>query len=144
MKKTKINWIIISIILAITGGLITFLLTKSWKLSIVSSVLIFVIALINNPRRRFIKAFWVILSMTMILNRYFFEYTGKLFDIDLKIGTNEAEPVVTVFLIILAGLALILDYLERGGKLKGTFLEIKKNKIGDITGDNNEINQSIK
>lgn len=88
------------------------------------------------------KAFWVVLSMLLMLNKFYFEIIGSLTDVNYKIGTNEIGNSVSIFLIILAVICLILDYLERNGSLNGTFLSVKKNKTGDINGDGNSINQT--
>ena len=67
---------------------------------------------------------------------------GSMSDIHFKFGSNEAGSAVSIALAVLAAICLILDYLERNGKLKGTILSIKKNQAGDISGDGNSINQT--
>ena len=124
------------------GGIITWFLTGNWKLSLGSAILVFVIVLMNNPKRRYMKAFWVVLSMILILNKFYFDIAGKISGIDFKVGANKVGNSVTICLIILAVVCLILDYLERNGKLEGTFLSVKKNRVGDINGNGNTINQT--
>lgn len=124
------------------AGIISYFIYGHWKLSIASSILVMIVVLLNNPKRRYMKAFWVVLSMLLMLNKFYFEIIGSLTDVNYKIGTNEIGNSVSIFLIILAVICLILDYLERNGSLNGTFLSVKKNKTGDINGDGNSINQT--
>ena len=138
----KNNWIITSILSGIVGGIFSYLLINNWKLAFISSIIVAIIVLMNNPKRRYMKAFWVVLSMVVILNKYYFEIIGNLSDTHFKIGSNETGDLVSIFLIILAITCLILDFFERNGKLKGTFLSVKKNNVGDIHGDGNTINQT--
>ena len=138
----KTNWIITSSISGLIGGIIAYVLTSNWKISCVSAILVLVIVLLNNPARRYMKAFWVVLSMFMILNKFFFEVVGSMSDVHFKFGSNEAGSAVSIALAVLAAICLILDYLERNGKLKGSIFSIKKNQVGDITGDGNSINQT--
>jgi|GEM_PF-1821035 len=139
----KTNWIITSLISGIIGGLIAWLLTGSWQIGILSAVLIFVIVLMSNPKRRFMKAFWVVLSILVILNRFYFEIIGNVSGTSYKVGSNEIGDSVSIFLIILAALCLLLDYLERNGILKGTLFKTNKNTLGDVSGNNIQINQNI-
>lgn len=139
----KNNWVTISILSALISGLTTFLLTMNWKLSILISGLIFLIVLANNPKRRYMKAFWVVLSMILILNKFFFQVIGEISEIHFKLGSNKIGSAVTISLIFLAGITLLLDYLERNGKLQGTFLEANKYSIGDVKGNNNSVKINI-
>ncbi len=140
----KLSWPLTSILIGIIGGLLTFLLTRNWKISLLAGVLISIVMLLNNPKRRYMKAFWAILSLILVLNKFFFEIMGQVSAVHFKVGSDEIGSAATVFLIVLAGIALILDYLERNGKLQGTFLEFNSNKIGNISGNNITINQNIK
>lgn len=139
----KTNWILTSVIAASLGGLVTYLLTRNWKLALIGALLIFVLMLINNPKRRYMKAFWTILSLILVLNQFFFRIVGEIFGIQFEFENEAVGDIVTVCLIVLAAITLFLDYLERGGKLKGTFLSFQKNKIGNIKGNNITINQHI-
>ncbi|MCB0653967.1 MAG: hypothetical protein KDC85_22000 [Saprospiraceae bacterium] len=89
------------------------------------------------------KVFWVILSMLTILNKFFFQVIGNISGIDFKVGSSEVGDAVSIFLVALAGLALVLDYFERNGKLSGTFLEVNKNVNRKVSGTNIHINQQI-
>lgn len=138
----KNNWILTSIISGTVGGIIAFLYTNNWKISLVAAIIVLIIVLSYNPQKRYMKAFWVIISMFLILNKFFFEVIGSFSDTYFKVGSNEIGNSVSICLLILAGFCLILDYLERNGKLEGTFLSIRKNKVGDIKGNNNTIDQN--
>ena len=139
----KNNWILISLLSAFFGGIIAYILVGNWKLAIVSFFLIFIIAFIFDPKRFYARAFWAILSMGFGLNQFFFEITGNLFDIDFTFKSTSANNWTIVVLGILAALCLILRYLERGNKLKGTLFDVNKNEVGNISGNNINIHQSI-
>jgi len=62
--------------------------------------------------------------------------------VDIDAGLEESSMIYNIVLGLIALLCLLLDYMERNGKFDGTILSIKKNKIGDVHGNNNEINQS--
>ena len=139
----KGNWIITSLIAGLIGGILTFYFTSNLKISIVASVIIFILVILRNPKRRYMKVFWVILSMLTILNKFFFQVIGNISGIDFKVGSSEVGDAVSIFLVALAGLALVLDYFERNGKLSGTFLEVNKNVKRKVSGTNIHINQQI-
>ena len=135
-----IKWIVVSVVSGIFGGLITYALTRSWKISLISAVTVLVIVVLNDPKRRFMKAFYVVLFP--LLSNMYFETTASTESFDFflvlkKIGTTE-----TIVLGIIAIVCLLLDYLERKGRLKGALFSIKKNSVGDISGDNNQVNQT--
>jgi len=136
----KINWIVTSVIAAVIAGLITWLLTDSWKVALVSSVIVFVVVMINNPKTRYMKAFYVVL-FPLLCNIYFTIHS-KTENFDIEAGLRELDIASIIILGIIAGICLLLDYLERNGKLNGTILSVKKNNAGDINGDGNTINQT--
>ena len=137
----KNNWIITSIIAGLIAGIITLLLTGIWQLSLIGTIAVFLIVVVNNPKKRYMKAFWVILSMFLVLNRFYFEIIGDLAGVHFKAGSPEIGDIVSVFLIILAIITLILDYLERNGKIAAPIISVKKNKVGDINGSGNKVDQ---
>lgn len=138
----KNSWILTSLISGIAAGILCYVLTRNWPLSILSAVLVGVVVLMNNPKRRYMKAFWAILSMVLILNKFFFAVAGNLLGTQFVAGTDEVGDGVSIALVILAGICLLLDYLERNGKLNSKFFSVQKNRVGDITGNNNSINQT--
>ena len=157
MKSKK--WIITSLFAGIFGLIISVIFTKNWSLSLICSVAIFIIVLLNNPTKLFMKAFWIILTMFFTLNKFFFEIVGSIFEIDFTIGSNNIGDSVSIALILLAGLALLFFFLERNGTLiynkrrksaksnsvsnYKNLQNDQRNKIGNI-GDSNKIIQKNK
>ncbi|MFP4846037.1 hypothetical protein [Winogradskyella sp. PE311] len=136
----KINWIIIAVVSAVIGGIITGILTNDFIISIISAILIFLIVIFNNPNRRYIKGFYIVIFP--LLSNIYFKATHKSKNFDVEAGFKELDNTTTIVLGLIAIICLVLDYLERKGKLGNHILSIKKNKVGDITGDNNQINQN--
>jgi MFS family permease len=130
---------IISIIAALIGGIITYFLTNSWKIALVCAVLVLIVVTLNDPARRYMKAFYVVLFP--LLSTIYFKISFKTENLDLQAGIKELGTVEVLSLTLIAIICLLLDRLERSGKLKGTFLSIKKNTVGDINGNNNQVNQ---
>jgi hypothetical protein len=140
----KSNWLITSIIAGAVAGGIAFYFGAHPKVSAVVAIITSVIVFTSNPKKRYMKAFWIVLSAFLTLNKLFFYIAGNLFGIEFKVGSNNLPPIVSIALLLLAGLLLLLDKLERGGKLEGTLFEININKnTHQIKGNNNQINQSI-
>lgn len=135
----KLHWMIISIIAALIGGIITYFLTNSWKIALVCAVLVLIVVTLNDPARRYMKAFYVVLFP--LLSTIYFKISFKTENLDLQAGIKELGTVEVLSLTLIAIICLLLDRLERSGKLKGTFLSIKKNTVGDINGNNNQVNQ---
>lgn len=137
----NLKWILIS---ASSGGIaggLTYLLTGNWKLALLSSILVFVIVLLNNPKRRYLKAFYIVL-IPLACNTYF-TIDSKTENFNIQAGLKELDIMTTLMLGLIALLCLALDYLERSGKLKEALLEINRNSNGNITGNNIHINQKI-
>jgi len=122
MKK---NWISTSIISGIIGGFITFVLTGNWKLSLISGIIILIIVQLNNPKRRYIKAFYIV-SFPLLFNIYFtINSTSENFDI--QAGLKELDMFSILVLGSISVVCLILDYLERNNKLGTNIFEINTN-----------------
>lgn len=136
----KNNWIITSLLLGIIGGIITYLLTWNWKLSMVISIIIAVIVFLINPKTRYMKAFYVVVFP--LLSNIYFTIASKAENFNIQAGLKELDITTVVVLGLISMACLILDFLERNGKLNGTFLTFKRNKAGNINGDNNTINQT--
>ena len=138
----KNNWFLISLFAGIAAGFLSFLIVKSWKVNLIIGIVVLIIMLINNPTRRYIRAFWVILGMFSLMHRFSFEIIGSITGIDFHFGSTKIHWIVSFGLLVLAAFCLLLYFLEKNGKLIGTIFSIKKNKVGDINGDGNEINQT--
>lgn len=136
----KINWIIISAISGLIGGLITCVLTSNWKISLICSIVVFVLVILSNPTRRYMRAFYIILFP--LLSKIYFNVTTKTENIDLQAGLKELDIAETVVLGLMALTCLVLDWFERNGKLEGTIFSVSKNKVGNINGNNNKIDQT--
>lgn len=86
------------------------------------------------------KAFYAFGSP--LLFNYYFILEGKTTNFNFELGWKEIDKTSVFVLGLISLSCLILDFLERNDKLKGTFLAVKKNKVGNITGNNISINQS--
>ncbi|QHI35071.1 hypothetical protein IMCC3317_04170 [Kordia antarctica] len=135
------NWVFISIGIGIISGIIAYLFVQNWKLSLVVTILVTVISLVFNPKLFYARISLFAFSALIGLNKFSFEFIGKILDIDFKIQNDTANTTTTIVLFIITILCLILFFLERNDKLKGTFLDFssKDNKKAsiDITGDGN-------
>ena len=119
MKKT--NWIYISLIVSIIGFIVTWLLFENWKLSLSLALISGLLSLSFNPVRRYMKAFWSVLSLLITINTFSLKFAFTFFnentngDFETQIGTS--STVLSVSLVILCTLLLILDFFERNGFL---------------------------
>lgn len=136
----QFNWIITSAISGLVGGIIAWFLTGNWTIALVCAIIVFVIVVLNNPNRRYIRAFYIVLFP--LLSNIYFTIQSKTENFDIQAGLKELDMVTTFVLGLIAVSCLFLDYLERNGKLKGTMFSFKKNQVGDIKGHNNQINQT--
>lgn len=135
----KHNWLLIASLLGLLTGIITFFLTNSWKLATLAGMLITIAVMINNPERRFIKAFWVVISMILVLNKYFFEFVGDFSGIQFKFGSLVLVNMVTALLVLIAVFCLVLDYFdlkEKSGRRISLFISFTKNKMSDLSENN--------
>jgi len=141
----KIHWTIISLLIGIISLIAVQLTFESWLISLPAGLVAFLIVLYFNPKKRYFRAFSFIIALIAGLNKFFFEFKGTLFGVDFKVGSKETSNSVTIALVVLAGLCLVLDYLERKEKLKGTFLDLSINKsiVKNVKGENIHINQTI-
>ncbi|MEP0265194.1 hypothetical protein [Dokdonia sp.] len=137
----KINWIFISLLSGIIGGGITYFLTGDELISLISAIIILVIVLLHNPATRYMRAFYTV--MFPLLSNFYFTLSTKTDNFDFKAGLKEMNITTTIILGVIAVLCLVLDYLERNGKLKGPFFTIKKNVAKKVSGTNISINQKI-
>ncbi len=135
----KFTWTLTSLLVGFAAGIITFLITHHWILSLVSFVAATVLVLMNNPKRRYMKAFYVVLFP--LLSNLYFELQLKTDNLSFQGGQREPDWSMTVMLGVIAIICLILDYLERNEKLGEGLFVWKRNQVGNITGNNNQINQ---
>lgn len=140
----KNQWIIISFAVAIFLAIGSyFVLIPDWTISLfIVFPIALVLMLIRNPELVFFRAFILIMSIFLVLNKFFFKLDGQTGDYKFQIGSNELGTGENIGLLILAFLSLILHFLKTTGKLEGTFFDFRQNKIGNISGNNNQINQN--
>ena len=138
----KINWFLISLISALISGLIAFFITNNWTLTLITIVIVFIIVLKSNPNFRYLYAFYIVLFP--LLSDFYFQLELINENLDIQTGIEKMNWSKILILGFIAIACLILDFLQRNYKLKGTFLELNffSNKIGDISGSNNEVNQN--
>ncbi len=137
------KWLKVSLLTGVIGALASYFLIAVWQISLTTGLLIFIFVFINNPKKRFLKVFWVLITMFFMLNHFAFKIIGELFGISFNIESNMIGQGASIALIILAIVALALDFFERQGKLTGTIFESNKNSIKDVSGENIHIYQNI-
>lgn len=137
----KNNWILTSVISGILGGVLTFILTCSWRVSLISAVMIAVLIYLMNPQRRYMRAFYIVV-FPLISNIYFI-LSSKTENYDIQGGVKELDTITVVILGLISIICLLFDYLERKDNLKGFLIEISKNSTKNVSGENININQKI-
>jgi hypothetical protein len=89
-----------------------------------------------NPARRYMKAFYMLISLFMVLNRLTFKVAGEFLGIDFLVESPELEASVSIGLLFLSFGCLYYDFKERG-----TLKTTKKEPLLDEKGnDKQEIN----
>ena len=144
--KIKTTWLVISLLVgAFVATGLYLLLLPSWEVAtFIAFPVTTVCVLLLNPLYWYRRAFYSILTAFLVLNKFFFTGSVDTSPIKVEFGSGHLPASVNITLLILAGICLILHFLNTREKLKGTILhiKIKKNKVGDINGDNNTIIQS--
>ncbi len=131
----KNNWTIKAIVSAVITWVITYWLTNSTTAATISAMLIFIGLLFINPKTRYIRAFFIVI--TPLLSNFVFSIEIENF----QAGIKQLDWVTTIALTLIAIVCLLLDYFERNGKWKGIFI-CNKNKA-NASGENITINQNI-
>lgn len=137
----KNNWILTSIISGIISGILTFFLTSNWKISLIITVIVLVIVLLNNPKTRYFKAFYIVVFP--LVSNIYFAFSAIKENFSFKAGLKELDITTVTILGLISVICLILDYLERNDKLKGFKIKINKNSNKKVSGNNININQTI-
>lgn len=138
------TWTKVSLLIGLISGLLVLYLTHSPLVSTVVFVLIGFLVWFNDPKKRYMRIALLLFSSVIVLNRWVIQLTGELFGLNIDIKTPYISDAVSMVLILGGVVALVLDYLQRGGHLSGTFLDINKNIVNGVSGNNIHINQSIK
>jgi hypothetical protein len=110
------NWYLKSIVTGLLSGVVSMILFPNLLFGISVFALVTLIMILNNPKRRFMKAFWVVLSVFIGLNKFSLWIAGKIFDVSFIFDTSVLDWTVSIVLLLLAALLLFLDYLERTDK----------------------------
>jgi len=136
------NWIITALISGIIGGVLTYIITRDTLTCSIATILVFIIIVLNNPKTRYLKAFYIVIFP--LLSTIYFTIESKTDNFNIVAGLKQLDKITVLTLGIIAIVCLILDYLERNDKLKGrgAFISKKSNTIGDIKGDNNKVMQN--
>ena len=137
----KLNWTITSAISGLIGGLITYGLTQNWKISLIISIVLFIVVIQSNPKRRYMKVFYI--ALFPLISNIYFNINSKTENLDIQAGLKELDPITVAFLGSICLVCLLLDYLERSGKWKGNLISTHKNSNKNISGNNISINQTI-
>jgi hypothetical protein len=135
------SWLLIALFSGVLTGLITFFLTDSWKLSWLAGMLITIPVMINNPNRRFLKAFWVMIFMIVVVNKYFLKLIGEFSGISFKFESELMGNLVITLLVLLSCTSLLLDYVEKSGKGISFFVSVNKNDLKKFTNSGDNIQQ---
>lgn len=140
----KNSWIILSLGIGVFVALGSyFCIIPSWKASLFFVFPIATYTVIrNNPEFVFIRFASMLLLVFLGINKFFFSYSEKSEGYEFNIGNHEIGTPVNIILLLLVGLSLILHFLKINGKIEGGLLNYKSNKVGNIKGKNNQINQS--
>lgn len=139
----KINWIYITLIVFVIAFVISWLLLKNWKLSLILAMISGILTFTSNPVRRYMKAFWSSFSLLLTLNSLSLKFILKQINTNtsgqLEGDIGSSSIVLSISLIALCLFLLLLDFFERNGvpklgnKEKSDFIVNNKNKIGKQT-----------
>jgi hypothetical protein len=127
------NWYVKSVLTGVVTGLLSMLLFPNYIFGIIVFVLVTIIMILSNPKRRFMKAFWVLLSAFIGLNKFSLLLAGKIFQVNFIFESTALDWTVSIVLLLLAAFLLFLDYFERTGRkfnLLG-FINISLTKVHD-------------
>ncbi|WGK69962.1 hypothetical protein P0082_03645 [Candidatus Haliotispira prima] len=147
-NRMKMNWTRTSAISSVAGGIVTYLITGSWPVSLVCAVALFLIVIWLDPKRRSLRAFWA--ALAPLLSNAYFTIQVKTENFDIQGGLQQLDMTTTLVLGVIALTCLFLDRLERSGKWKGAWFFFYKNSaknsaknLAKASGSNININQSI-
>ena len=107
------NWYVKSVLTGVVTGLLSMLHFPNYYFGIVVFVVVTIIMILSNPKRRFMKAFWVLLSAFIGLNKFSLLLAGKIFEVNFIFDSTALDWMVSIVLLLLAAILLFLDYFER-------------------------------
>jgi len=126
---------IVRILFSIVIGIVTYFIASNFTLSIILTILSFILFWIYSPEKRYWRAFWYVLVAFAVTNNWSIKLYQQLSkgNLELKYEDNFA---VTIFLGILLIILPILDFFERK-KIS------KQPNATTIIGDGNTVVQDI-
>jgi len=127
MSET-IKWLLVSCAIATISFIATYIITKNVSVSLVTSIVILIILIKNNPRYRYMKIGYLCLGSVLILQRFTFSFIGNILGVDIKLESPNVEIAVLIGLLLLAGYAFHLD-LKTNTKSKKTKKSGKNQKV---------------
>lgn len=125
------------------SGITSYILSKNILISLILSITVMFAISFKKQQSRYMNAFYIVIAplISVFANIYFKLYV-KSEHVDFSVGLKQIDTTSTIVLACIATICLLLDFIDRKGKLKGSIFSIKSNKIGDINGNNNQLNQT--
>lgn len=118
-RKTILNnWYFKSVLIGLCIGAISLIFIPHLKFGIFVFVLVSSVLILNNPKRRYIIVFRILIITFIALNRFSFWIIGQINDAEYGFASLQIELAVNISLLALSGFALLLDYLERKENLQ--------------------------
>lgn len=111
------TWIYTSIVIAIIGFVVSWILTENWKIGLIIGVFSGLITLIYNPKTRYMRAFWSVLSLLIGVNSFSLKFVSDFYNsfssgnIQSEIGNTSIT--LSIILAILCIVLVVLDFFER-------------------------------
>lgn len=136
------NWIFTSLIIAIIGFIVSWILVGNWKVGLTLGILSGLITLAYNPVTRYMRAFWSVLSLLIGINSFSLKFVSDFYNnyssgnIQTEIGNSSVT--LSIILALLCVVLVILDFFERN--------KLPKSKKVNMTqkGGNNSKNYQSK
>ena len=116
----KKNWFFVTLISSIIAFILSFVLIKNWKVSVIISTITALITISFNPVRRYMKICLASLSLLITTNTFSLKIALKLLsdnsigEINTQLGAHSTTLSILLFLIcVFFG---VLDFFERNNK----------------------------
>lgn len=113
------KWWLASLIVGLVAFLISIILIGKWKIALALGIIASVLTIFRNPKTRFMRAFWAVLSLLISVNYFsinlILNYLHKSdnSDLDVQLSIKEPSVILSILLILLLIILAILDYHER-------------------------------
>lgn len=116
MNKLLKDWCVKSILVGLIIGFLSLLLIPSLYFGIPVFIIVSLLLILNNPKRRFMRVFWIVFSAFITLNKFSLWVAGSVFNFDFYFNSTVIPWIVSITLLLLSALLLVLDYFERNKK----------------------------